>query len=293
MHHRAETVAHRISHDAVDLRGLGEGIEAVHLPHLSPADLAGCEHAVFVERREGERGSGPAGQDPGRHADVAHADADGGNAGRMHHLQHPQIVGRMICHRGNLDDVGIEFGEPLVQEHEVGGCFLEVVVTHDPLRLAIPRHLGGDVVLEIDVVGPLDDRRAEEHEAGLFGLLPAAAVGDPAAGHDDRAGPLRKEPFRLHRALEVIEPQFDEWHAVLREMAVLCNDVSMPASADADADHGCRRPPFTFAETGGRVRVATASATSAVRAGNGATHGRAAGRGRGHRPPAGRAGRPL
>jgi hypothetical protein len=112
----------------------------------------------------------------------------------------------VVCHRGDLHDVGIQAGEPLVQGCQVGRRLVEVVVADDPLRLPVPGHLGGDVVLEVDVFSSLDDRRAEHEQPLLLRTFPPASIHDTPAGDDHRAGTLLEKPLYLHVALDVIEP---------------------------------------------------------------------------------------
>ena len=66
----------------------------------------------------------------------------------------------MIRHRGNLHDIGIQGGEPGVERLEIDRRLVKIVVADDPLRRAIAWHAFGDVVLEIDVISSLDDRRS-------------------------------------------------------------------------------------------------------------------------------------
>ena len=50
-----------------------------------------------------------------------------------------------------LRQVGIEPADPLVDVVEVAWRLVEIMVTDDPLRVAIPRNLPGDVVFQVDV----------------------------------------------------------------------------------------------------------------------------------------------
>jgi len=295
--HGAEAVGHRVGDDAVDPGGRAEGVEAVQVAHLPPADLPGREGAFVVEGREHERRAHPAAEDAGRHADVTHADADGGHLGRRHQFEHPQVVGGVVGHGRDLDDVGVEGGQAGVQGGEVGGRAEHVVVAHHPPGLPVAADAAGDVVLEVDVVGPLDDREPQELQAGLLRLLPPAAVLLPAAGHDRRTGAILEEPLDLHFALDVVEPQLDERDAVVGQVLVFGDHVPVAAATDAHADH--REVPesskvreFRCDGTGGRGPAGRGSATWAGRADSGGPRARVADRGRANRPPPGRAGRP-
>ena len=70
----------------------------------------------------------------------------------------------MICHRGNLHDVGIHSRQFSVEGRKIGGRFMEIVVADNPFCATVTRHLGCDVVLQIDVVGPLDDCGTQEQQ---------------------------------------------------------------------------------------------------------------------------------
>ena len=93
-----------------------------------------------------------------------------------------------------------------MESRQVGRRLMEVVVADDPLRRPVPGHLGGDVVLEVDVFGSLDDRRAEHEQPLLLRPLPPAPIHDTPAGDDHRAGTVLEKPLHLHVALDVIEP---------------------------------------------------------------------------------------
>ncbi len=178
----------------------------------------------------------------------------------------------MVGHRGDLDDVGVEVGEAPLQAPEVAGGALEVVVTDDPLGLAVAADLPGDVVLEIDVFDPLDDRRPEHELPRLLAAGPMPAVDGAPAGGDHRAGPVAQEPFDLHVALDEVEAQLDQTDPVLRQELVLGDDVPVPAAGDPHADHVSCFPTGGFqgrgtvgdgervrsGGTGGRVRAARA-----------------------------------
>ena len=235
--HGRQAVGHRIGDHAIDPRRRGDRFVAVHLPHLPPADLAGGENAVVVERGEGEGGAEPAAEDPGRNADLAHADSDRGQLAGVHHLEHPQVIGGVIRHPRDLHHIRVHRGQPLVQQGQVGWGLLKVVVADDPLRRPVPRDACGDVVFEVNVVGSFDDRGPQQRPPSLLRMLPAAAVALPPTRHDHRAGAIPEQPPHLHLALDVIKPQLDEADAVFHQMLVLGDHVPVPAAANAHADH--------------------------------------------------------
>ena len=120
---------------------------------------------------------------------------------------------------------------------EVVGRLAEVVEADDPLGLAEAGDLAGDVLFEIDVLDPFGDRGPQEHQALVFAAGEFSPIGGPAAGDDDRAGPVGDQPLDVRFAVDVVDAEFDELGALLDEVAVFGDDVAMSAAADADADH--------------------------------------------------------
>ena len=116
----------------------------------------------------------------------------------------------MVGHGGDLDDVGIHRRQPFVEREQIGGSLVKVVVADDPLRAAVARNGAGDVVLEIDVVGPLDDRGAEHHQPRLLRMCPVPPVGGPPAGDDRGAGAVLEQAVELHGALDVVDPLWNQ-----------------------------------------------------------------------------------
>ena len=94
---------------------------------------------------------------------------------------------RLVGHRGDLDDVGVERLEPGVQLAQIVGRVAEVVVADDPLRLAEAGNLAGDVVFQVDVLDAVGDRLAEQHQPRVFVAGVLAAVLLAADGDDRRA----------------------------------------------------------------------------------------------------------
>ena len=235
---RAEAVAHRIGDHAVDL-GLGvDLVVVIDFRHLLEAELARRQRPLVMEGGEAQGRAEASAEDPGGRADVAHADADGGNLALARQLQHPQVVAGMVGHGADLDDVGVQAAEAPVDFSEVVGRLAEVVVADDPLGLAEAGDLAGDVLFEIDVLDPLGDGRPQQHQALIFAAGEFSPVRGAAAGDDDRAGPVGDQPLDVRLAVDVIDAEFDELGALLDEVAVFGDDVAMAAAADADADHG-------------------------------------------------------
>ena len=294
MDDRAEAVGHWISHHPVDASRRRDRVVAVEVAHLPPADLARRHHPVIVERREREGRPATSDEDAGRHADVPHAYTHRRNRGRPHQCHHPQVVPGMIRHRGDLHDIGIQGGEPGVERLEIDGRLVKIVVADDPLRRAIAWHALGDIILEIDVIGPLDDRRSQHQPAGFLGLPPASTIRCAAAGGNHGAVSFPEQTRHLHGPLDVIKPQFHQADAVVGQILVFGDDVPMTAPSDADADHvDFRRKWFRCGGTAGRGPAATARGRWAGRGGSGVIREPSSGRARAHRPPPARAGRRL
>ncbi len=166
---RAEAVADRVADHAVDRRLRVDAVVVVDFGHLLIAELARRQRPLVMKRGVRERRAEPAGQNARRRADVAHAHADRRHFRALHQLQHPQIVVRLVGHRGDLDDVGVERRQPGVNLLQVVGRLAEIVQADDPLGLAVTRDHRGDVFFQIDVLDPLGDRAAQQHQPLFFG----------------------------------------------------------------------------------------------------------------------------
>ena len=141
-----------------------------------------------------------------------------GRVALLHHLQHAHVVVRLVGHRGDLDDVGIERLEPGVQLAQVVRRVAEVVVADDPLRLAEPRNLAGDVVFQIDVLDAVGDRLAEHDQPGFFAARVLAAVLLAADGDHRRARPVLQQPLDIHPRADVVQPQLDQLGPLLHQV---------------------------------------------------------------------------
>ena len=150
-----------------------------------------------MERGVGMRGAELAGQDAGRHADIAHPQANRGNLGLADHIQDPHVVTGMVGHGRDLDDVRIALAKTAVDLVEVVGRLAEIVETDDPLGLAVARNLGGNVVFQVDVIDALDDGRPQQKLTLLLRAGPLAAVGRPTAGDDHGKGRSASSRFRF------------------------------------------------------------------------------------------------
>ena len=237
---RAEAVADRIGHHAVDL-GVGvDLVVVVDFGHLLEGELAGGHRPLVMKRGKGERSAELARQDSRRYADVAHAEADRRHFALPDQPEHPQIVVRMVGHDGDFDDVRIKPAQAAMDVLEVVRRFAEVVQADDPLGAAETRDHAGNVFFQIDIFHALGDGRAQQQQALLFGTGELAAVGGAAAGDHHRTRPIGHQPFNVHFAVDVIQTQLDQSSALFDQVSVFCNHVAMTAAANADADHCLR-----------------------------------------------------
>ena len=238
MHQRAEAVPDRIGDHAVDLRVGVDPVVVVGLGHLLKAELARRQDPFVMEGGVAERGAELAGQNPRGDADVAHAQADRRHLAAPRQFQHSQVVVRMIGHRADFDDVGIELAEAAVDFVEVVGRLAEVVQTDDPLGASETGDRRGDVVFQIDVLDPFGDGGPQQQPALLLAADEFTAVGSPAASDHDRAGPVRHQPLQVHLSVDIIQPQFDQTGTLVDQVPKLGDHVPVPAAANADANHG-------------------------------------------------------
>ena len=68
----------------------------------------------------------------------------------------------MVGHRGDLHDIGVEGRHPSMEVSQIGGRANHVVMADDPLCRTIPADRTGHIIFQVHVVGPLDDRHAEQ-----------------------------------------------------------------------------------------------------------------------------------
>ncbi len=61
---------------------------------------------------------------------------------------------------------------------------------------------------------------------------------DVPAGDDRRRGPAGNQPLDIHHPPNVVQPQLDEFGALLDEVAVLGDRMPVSPAPDADANHG-------------------------------------------------------
>lgn len=152
----------------------------------------------------------------------------------------------MIGHGGDFDDVRVHGGQPCMDRRQIGGRLVKIVMADDPLGAAVARDAGGDVVLEIDIVGrPLRSRFAAQ-AGGLPPIDSTVRRPRAAAGRNDGTVTFSQQTRHLHRTLDVVEPKFHQADAVLGQILVFGDDVPVPAPSDADADHGDFRKMLAY-----------------------------------------------
>ena len=149
---------------------------------------------------------------------------------------------RVVARRGDLDDVGVELLALLGDVLEVDRRGLHVVVADDPLGLAEPADLGGDVHLEVDVIDPRGDRLADQLLPLLLVAAPEAAVDAAPDREDQRRGPILEDPLQVRLAAQAVDPQLDQVDAGLGRLFPFLGQRGMPAPPDRHADHRPIRP---------------------------------------------------
>ena len=125
-----------------------------------------------------------------------------------------------------------------MQAVEVSGRFSEVVVANNPFCLTEARDLCRDVFFQVDVVGSFSDRRAQQHQSGLFEVGEFSAVTLPPTGHDYRAGSVVEQSLDVDAAMDVVQAQFDQFGALVDQVTMFGDYVPVTAASDANTDHG-------------------------------------------------------
>ena len=161
---RAHAVANRVGNNPVHLGLRVELIAVEGFGHLPIAELAwlrlGCGPAIG--RCVRQRGAKLARQNSRRRADLSQAHAHHRRPAAPRQFQHPDVIVRLVGHRADFHDVGIECAQPAMDVVEVVGCLVEVVKTDNPLGLAQSRNGCGYVVFQIDVLCALGDRGPQQ-----------------------------------------------------------------------------------------------------------------------------------
>ncbi len=191
----------------------------------------------MMERRVRERGAELAGQNARRDADFAHADPHGRNLAVPDQLQHAHVVVRLVGHRGDLDDVGIERGQSGVDFRQVLGCLAEVVQADDAFRLAVDRNLVGDVRLQIDVLDAFRDRGPQQHQPRLLAALPLALVLQPPTRGDHRAPALAKQPLQIDLPADVVQTDLDQLSTLLHQVSMFRHHMPVTTTRNTHANH--------------------------------------------------------
>ena len=145
-------------------------------------------------------------QNARENADLAHRDGDRRELPGHAQMKHPRRLGQGRRRRGDLDDVRIE---PLTLLGDVGNVDrrgLEVMITDDPLRLAEPADLVGNVHLEIDVIDPQRDRLAKQLLPLLLVAPPEPAVDPSADGENHRRGAILENSLQVRIAPQAVDP---------------------------------------------------------------------------------------
>ncbi len=183
-------------------------------------------------------------QNARRDSDIPHAQADCGNPALRHKLEHPEVILRVVGHRGDLDDVRIEGGHAIVKGLEILRRFVKIVIADDAFGLAVSGNRGRDILFQVDVVHSFGDGGPKNELPLLFSPPKPSPITFSAARHDHRAGTFVEEPLHVDRTIDVVEPNFDQLHALLRKIPMLCDHMPMASSSNADTNDtvriGCR-----------------------------------------------------
>ncbi len=142
---------------------LGDGLIKKIFLHFFVAELPGSHLAIFAERSVSHRGTGSSTEHPRWQSHFAHAKCHRRNFGVTAEPQCFDVVDRVVRHRGNLDDIRIEFAHPVMDVLEVVGSFVEIVVADDSLRVAVSRNSICDIHFEVNIVSSVGDRGTQEH----------------------------------------------------------------------------------------------------------------------------------
>ena len=238
MHDRHDALSNRIGNEAVDPRVRIDFVVVVDVLHLPEAQLSGGQCPLVMERRVGERGTELAGEDAGRDTDFAHADPHGRNRAVADQLQHPHIIVRFISRRGDLDDVGIEAGQPGMNFRQVLRCLTKVVQADDSLRPPVNGNSVRDIRLQIDVLDTFRNRGSQQHQSRFFTPLPFPLVLDAPTGGDHRARAVAKQPLQIDLPPDVIQADLDHLSSLLDQVSMFRHHMPVTTTSDTHANHG-------------------------------------------------------
>ena len=82
-------------------------------------------------------------------------------------------------------------------------------------------HFLATIFFQIDVFNARHNRLSQQQLSLLLAPHPLAAVALAPAGNHHRARSLGKQSVQVHRALDIVQPQFHELSAVFRQVLVL------------------------------------------------------------------------
>ena len=146
---------------------------------------------------------------------------------------------RLVGGRGDFDHVRVVLCQLGMDRRQLLGRLAEIVVADNALRLAEAGNRAGNILLEVDVIDSLGDRRSQQHQPLLLVADPLAAIDLATAGNKHGAGPLIQQPLEIHVAGDPIQPQFDEPSPRFHQVLMLGKHVPMPTPTNADTDHRC------------------------------------------------------
>ena len=111
------------------------------------------------------------------------------------------------------------------------------MVADDPLGLAEPADLGGDVHLEVDVIDPQGDGLAQELLPLLFVAPPETAVDATPDREDHRRGTVLENPLEVGIPAQAVDSQLHQVDARLGGLIPLLGQRGMPSAPDRYTDH--------------------------------------------------------
>src|SRR5208337_5381932 len=106
---------------------------------------------------------------------------------------------------GYLDDVRVQLIRLLGDVLNIRRSGLEVVIADDPLGLAEPANLAGDVLFQVNVIHTQGNRLAEQLQALFFVAAPEPAIDAPADREDHGGGALLEDPLQVRIPAQAID----------------------------------------------------------------------------------------
>ena len=238
VHQRAEAVPDRIGDHPVDL-GVGvDLIVVIGLGHLLEAELTGGQHPLVMERGVGERAPNlPARIRVGMPMSPMHRPIVGTLLRRA-----SSSIRRLSCGWLAIVQILMMSGSSPHSRRWISSRLSGVLRKSCRLMIRLVRpNRGIDVATSssrstYSTPSAMAVRSSSCRCSSLPANFPPSTVRRQVIDH--RAGPVGHQPPQVHVAVDVVQPQFDQPGALVDQVPVLGDHVSVPAAANADADHG-------------------------------------------------------